>query len=71
MSLMGFDDLPPAAYLQPPLTTLRQPRYDMGVAAIGLLEAQVTHATPAHTHLVLAPKLIIRASTGQMVMHDS
>jgi LacI family transcriptional regulator/LacI family repressor for deo operon, udp, cdd, tsx, nupC, and nupG len=71
MSLMGFDDLPPAAYLQPPLTTLRQPRYDMGVAAIGLLEAQVTHATPAQTHLVLAPKLIIRASTGQMVMHDS
>ncbi|RLT32723.1 MAG: LacI family transcriptional regulator [Chloroflexi bacterium] len=71
VSLMGFDDLPPAAYLQPPLTTMRQPRYDMGVAAIGLLEAQVTHATPAQTHLVLAPKLIIRASTGQMVMHDS
>ena len=71
VSVIGFDDLPPAAYLQPPLTTIRQPRYDVGVAAIELLEAVVRSAKPAQTHVVLPPKLMVRASTGRMVMHDS
>ncbi len=64
VSVIGFDDLPPAAYLQPPLTTVRQPRYDMGVAAITLLEAVVKHQLPAQTQIVLPPHLMVRASTG-------
>lgn len=31
ISLVGFDDLPVAAYLTPPLTTVRQPLFEMGV----------------------------------------
>ena len=30
ISLVGFDDLPGSAYTTPPLTTIRQPLYDMG-----------------------------------------
>ena len=30
ISLVGFDDLPSAQYMIPPLTTIRQPAYDMG-----------------------------------------
>jgi len=30
ISLVGFDDLPGSAYTAPPLTTIRQPMYDMG-----------------------------------------
>lgn len=30
VSLVGFDDLPVAAYLTPPLTTVRQPLFEMG-----------------------------------------
>ena len=33
VSLVGFDDLPAAAYLTPPLTTIRQPIYEMGLFA--------------------------------------
>jgi LacI family transcriptional regulator len=33
ISLVGFDDLPGSAYTTPPLTTVKQPLYDMGLAA--------------------------------------
>lgn len=31
VSLLGFDDIPVAAYLTPPLTTVRQPFYEIGL----------------------------------------
>ncbi|MFN5343498.1 MAG: LacI family DNA-binding transcriptional regulator [Roseiflexaceae bacterium] len=62
VSLIGFDDLPPAAYMQPPLTTIRQPRFAMGETAVRMLVAQLAGA-PAQTQL-LAPTLMVRASTG-------
>jgi LacI family transcriptional regulator len=38
VSLVGFDDLPLSQYLTPPLTTMRQPAYTMGMdAARGVL----------------------------------
>lgn len=38
ISLVGFDDLPGSAYTTPPLTTIRQPLYDMGrIASTSLL----------------------------------
>ncbi len=64
VSLMGFDDLPPAAYLQPPLTTIRQPRVAIGVAAVQLLVAQIGHTNPAESTQSLAPSLVVRGSTG-------
>lgn len=33
ISLIGFDDLPGSLYTTPPLTTIRQPLYDMGLVA--------------------------------------
>jgi len=33
ISLIGFDDLPGSLYTTPPLTTIRQPLYDMGLIA--------------------------------------
>jgi DNA-binding LacI/PurR family transcriptional regulator len=33
VSIVGFDDQPSAAYACPPLTTVRQPTTEMGVAA--------------------------------------
>ncbi|HKI59015.1 MAG TPA: LacI family DNA-binding transcriptional regulator [Trueperaceae bacterium] len=39
VSLVGFDDIPLSAYTIPPLTTVRQPAYRMGVdAATGVLD---------------------------------
>ena len=37
LALAGFDDIAPSAHVRPPLTTVRQPFYDMGHRAISLL----------------------------------
>ncbi len=33
ISLVGFDDIPGSSFITPPLTTIRQPNYDLGMAA--------------------------------------
>jgi DNA-binding LacI/PurR family transcriptional regulator len=61
VSLVGFDDVPEAAYLNPALTTVRQDFHAVGRRAIELLTAVidgVSNATP-----LLAPELIVRDST--------
>ncbi len=65
VALTGFDDIDVAVYLDPPLTTIRQPRYAMGVQAMQLLLAlingEVEHTQPQRS--VLSGELVIRAST--------
>ena len=41
VSIIGFDDLPRAAYSWPPLTTVRQPAMEMGMAAAQALVAEL------------------------------
>lgn len=60
VSLIGFDDIPEAAYLNPALTTVRQDFHAVGQRAIGLLTA-VLDGVPSATPL-LAPELVIRDS---------
>jgi DNA-binding LacI/PurR family transcriptional regulator len=63
MSIMGFDDIPLAAFFDPPLTTVRLPAYELGHAVgIALLD-RISHASvPART--LLPTELVVRASTG-------
>jgi DNA-binding LacI/PurR family transcriptional regulator len=63
VSIVGFDDIPLAAYFDPPLTTVRLPAYELGHAAgIALLD-RISHASvPART--LLPTELVVRASTG-------
>jgi len=61
VSLIGFDDVPEAAYVNPALSTVRQDFHAVGQRAIELLttgQAGVESATP-----LLAPELIVRDST--------
>jgi DNA-binding LacI/PurR family transcriptional regulator len=61
VSLIGFDDVPEAAYVNPALSTVRQDFHAVGQRAIELLtagHAGVESATP-----LLAPELIVRDST--------
>lgn len=46
VSLVGFDDLPVAAYLTPPLTTVRQPIYEVGLFAAQALLNMLGQPTP-------------------------
>ena len=44
VAVVGFDDMPMAAYTHPPLTTVRQPLDQMAAAMAELLMAQLTDA---------------------------
>ncbi len=61
VSVVGFDDIPEAAYLNPALTTIRQDFKAVGQRAIELVIATL-EGTPASVPL-LSPELIVRDST--------
>jgi LacI family transcriptional regulator len=41
LALVGFDDIASAAYMRPPLTTVRQPFYEMGQRSMSLLISRI------------------------------
>ena len=63
VSVVGFDDIPEAAYLIPPLTTIRQAFPAVGRRAIEVLQAAITQRTEALPRLI-DPELVLRFSTA-------
>lgn len=64
VSVVGFDDIPSAAYLSTPLTTVRVPKREMGRrAAERLLAVLEGEDEPGRTPIVLEAELVERAST--------
>ncbi len=61
LTVVGFDDLPWSAYLEPPLATLRQPSRDMGRIAAERLLDDPSYETWSGVRSVL-PNLVERAS---------
>lgn len=64
VSVVGFDDIPSAAFQHPPLTTIRQPLRDMGALAVEHLMKRIAQQEPCGQELVVTPELIVRASTA-------
>ena len=65
VSLVGFDDLPVSAFMSPPLTTVRQPVYEMGLAvAATLLQALGQAPTASTSYPPLS--LVVRESTRRL-----
>ena len=62
LAIAGFDDIPLAALVTPPLTTCRVPRYEVGAQAMRLLLDRVNGCTDECEAVFLPPQLIIRAS---------
>jgi DNA-binding LacI/PurR family transcriptional regulator len=64
IAIVGFDDMPWSVSLNPPLTVVAQPLYDIGAwAATRLLERIEQPGLPPRTD-VLKTTLIVRASSG-------
>jgi len=64
LSVVGFDDVRLASFANPPLTTIVQPKYEMGVLATTmLLERMRNHDIPPRRRL-LDTSLLIRQSTA-------
>jgi DNA-binding LacI/PurR family transcriptional regulator len=63
VSVVGFDDIPEAAYLVPPLTTIRQDFPAVGRRAIEVLHAAIELRSEDLPRLV-EPELVVRSSTA-------
>ncbi|MBV9803477.1 MAG: LacI family DNA-binding transcriptional regulator [Solirubrobacterales bacterium] len=64
VSVVGFDDIPEAAYFQPPLTTVRQDFIEMGRRSLRMLLRTIETGRRASTEPLVPPELIVRGSTG-------
>ena len=63
VSLTGFDDIPFARYMSPPLTTAAVPAADLGTLAWRAMNAVLT-GDEASGAVRLAPEVVVRGSTG-------
>ncbi len=64
VALVSFDDVPWAENLNPPLTVVAQPAYELGVQAVELLRRRFTQPDAPIQTVILQPRLIVRASCG-------
>lgn len=63
MAIVGYDDIEFAEAAAVPLTSIRQPRTDLGRTAAGLLLDEASNSEHVHERIVFAPSIIVRKST--------
>lgn len=63
ISIMGFDDIPQAGQVHPPLTTVRQPLEQMGRTAVKMLLELLADPERRPEKIELPTELIVRDST--------
>ncbi|GAB3115392.1 LacI family transcriptional regulator [Aestuariicella hydrocarbonica] len=64
LSIAGFDDIDAAAYCYPPLTTVRQPRSEIGQMAMALMLESLADEPTLPRQVILPHQLVVRASTA-------
>ena len=65
ISVMGFDDIPGAAFHTPSLTTVRQPLNRMGEVAAQVLLERIEGKTEYSPDIAIEPELVVRESTAK------
>lgn len=63
LAIVGYDDIEFAAAAAVPLTSVRQPRRQLGRTAAELLFDEAGNAEHRHQQVVFVPELVVRAST--------
>jgi DNA-binding LacI/PurR family transcriptional regulator len=64
LAVTGYDDSDLAEYLNPPLTSVRQPITDIGREIVRLLLAQIRQEDYSDGGVLLRPRLVVRRSSG-------
>lgn len=64
VSIVGFDDIPSAAFNIPSLTTVRQPLFRMGQVAAETLLARINGRDDYPSTIAIEPELVVRESTA-------
>jgi DNA-binding LacI/PurR family transcriptional regulator len=62
--IVGIDDIAYASLLPVPLTTMRQPCHEIGLAAMSTMLERIHHPAQAIRDVLLQSNLIVRASCG-------
>jgi LacI family transcriptional regulator len=62
LSIIGFDDIPQAAHMHPPLSTVRQPLEEMGRSAVHLLFKYIADPLAEIERVELSTRLVLRES---------
>jgi DNA-binding LacI/PurR family transcriptional regulator len=65
VSVMGFDDIPGAAFNTPTLTTVRQPLARMGQVAAQTLLERIAGRDDYPPEIAIEPELVVRESTAK------
>jgi LacI family transcriptional regulator len=68
VSVVGYDDIPVAAYVDPPLTTVRQPMREVGERAASLVLDGINGGAAGGVQL-LPTQLIVRGSVTEPAAH--
>ena len=63
IAVVGFDNISFASMSDPMLTTISQPKYEIGCTAMNLLLEQIKGSIKESRHIVLEHELIVREST--------
>jgi DNA-binding LacI/PurR family transcriptional regulator len=64
IAVVGYDDIPTASYMQPPLTTIHVPADDHGRLAIEMLNRLMRGQTPPNQRELCQTPLVVRQSCG-------
>jgi LacI family transcriptional regulator len=67
LAVTGFDDVPLAEHSHPPLTTVRQPIYEIGQRICEMLIHLLRGETLKERHVILEPQLVVRESCGALI----
>jgi DNA-binding LacI/PurR family transcriptional regulator len=65
ISVVGFDDVPGAAFHSPALTTVRQPLPRMGELAVEILIGRIEGEKEWQREIAVQPELVVRESTAR------
>jgi DNA-binding LacI/PurR family transcriptional regulator len=65
LSIIGFDDIEMATYTLPPLTTIRQPRFELGRQAMQMVLALLDAQEPENQ--IVSGVLVMRETTARLV----
>ena len=68
IALIGFDDMPWSGELQPPLTAVSQPTYELGQEAVALLRRRIAEPSAPTRTVILQTTLIVRESCGSRLV---
>lgn len=67
ISIIGFDDIRTASLVTPALTTIAQPKNEMGVEAMNLLIRMIEKKGASKSRVVLDTRLVVRKSVKRLI----